>query len=276
MTLSRCVAITGLITLGIAAAAIAQNEANRPRTNPEGALAGYAASPADQMLASWLLVDNQGEIALAEFGRQRAEDKDVKEFAKRIVEDHGRLASKLERFGSLASRDPAADRGAIPRLRPDAAAAAGAAARDRLDADKRPTEGLPRTGQPAGAPAETRVAARPIQPAEGALDVIALKQELGERCVQTAQRELEQKRGEDFDECFMQMQVMIHLAQIDTLEVFSQRASAELQQVISEAKQQAENHLKTARDLAGRFDDADDDRDTAKERRKARRERNRR
>jgi hypothetical protein len=70
----------------------------------------------------------------------------------------------------------------------------------------------------------------------------------------------------------MHLQVMLHLGQIDTMEVFSNRASAELQQVITAAKQAAENHLKTARDLAARLDDDSDDDDTPRERRQQRRD----
>jgi hypothetical protein len=178
----------GIIALGVAAAAIAQNEATRPKPTPKDAPAGeqnpagYVFSPADQLLASWLIVDNQGEIEFAEFGKERARDKDVKEFASRILEDHGRLASKLARFGSPAvQRDSSARRRANPPPQRDVTA------RDRTDAEKGVKQPAPRAPEQDAARPETRTAARPVQP-EAQLDVIALKQDLGEKCVQTALR----------------------------------------------------------------------------------------
>src|SRR5688572_21448720 len=73
-----------------------------PQTTPENRGAtvapGQGATSAradDRLLASWLLVDNENEIALAELAKQRASDPEVKAFAQKMIDDHRQMATKL-------------------------------------------------------------------------------------------------------------------------------------------------------------------------------------
>src|SRR5688500_2334230 len=54
--------------------------------------AGY-----DSQLASWLLVDNEGEVALAQLAEEKSENEDVKDFAKQMIKDHGEMINKLQK-----------------------------------------------------------------------------------------------------------------------------------------------------------------------------------
>ena len=55
---------------------------------------------ADAQLAACLLIDNQGEVTLSKFAAERTENAQVKRFAEQMVEDHGQLITKLQRFSS--------------------------------------------------------------------------------------------------------------------------------------------------------------------------------
>src|SRR5262249_8172779 len=151
--------------------AFAQNEAagTRARERTGTAAAPQAAGqrqppqgvmPGDHLLAAWLIVDNDGEIELAELAQKNATNKDVQEFAKKMAKEHEDLGKKLDRFGGPSNRR---DRGAPGQQN----------ARTR---QQQPAAG---TAPPAGG--QTRTTGRPVHPA-GQIDVIALKQQLGDKC----------------------------------------------------------------------------------------------
>jgi putative membrane protein len=88
----------------------------------------------------------------------------------------------------------------------------------------------------------------------GGLNFVRLKQQLGQQCVTSAERELEQKDGEEFDKCYIGMQLAMHMHMLDTLKVFSRYASPQLDQVIEEAEQTTEEHLEKAKELIKEHD----------------------
>ncbi len=170
----------------------------------------------DQQLAAWLLVDNRGEIALAKLAQEKTSNSDVREFAQHLIDDHSKTVEQLERF-------------------------AGGRRRSR-GGDERDT-GNRRSG------ASEEVASGGQARSAAGLNFTRLKQQLGQQCLASAKRELEQKDDHEFDECFIGMQIAKHMEMIDTLKVFSHYASENLDQVIEEGEQAAEEHLEHAKDL---------------------------
>lgn len=172
----------------------------------------------DQQLAAWLLVDNRGEIALAQLAQEKTSNSDVREFAQHLIDDHSKMVENLERFAGGRRRSRGGDnrttgsRGAQGAM-PDEFAAGG----------------------------QMRSA--------GGLNITRLKQQLGQQCLASAKRELEQKDDNEFDECFIGMQIAKHMEMIDTLKVFSHYASENLDQVIEEAEQASQEHLDHAKEL---------------------------
>jgi predicted outer membrane protein len=83
----------------------------------------------------------------------------------------------------------------------------------------------------------------------GELNFVRLKQQLGQQCVTSAERELEEKEGEEFDKCFMGMQIGLHMHMLDTLKVFSRYASPQLDEVIEDGEQATQEHLDKAKEL---------------------------
>ena len=61
--------------------------------------AGATAKSDDQMIANWLSIGNQSEIAISKIAESKAENKDVRKFAEMMVKDHTQLQQQLEKFG---------------------------------------------------------------------------------------------------------------------------------------------------------------------------------
>lgn len=192
----------------------------------------------DQQLADWLLVDNRGEIQLARLAQDRALCDDVKDFAKQLIDDHAQMVENLQRFAGAGRR--------MQQAFPQGGQQFG-------------QPGAPQFGQSGDQQAGYRGEARemppgqqrmqPAGPSAGGLNFVRLKQQLGQQCVSSAQRELEQKEGEEFDKCYIGMQIAKHMQMLDTLKVFSRYASPQLDQVIEEAEQTTQDHLDRAEDL---------------------------
>lgn len=170
----------------------------------------------DQQLAAWLLVDNRGEIALAQLAQEKTSNSDVREFAQHLIDDHSKTVEQLERFAGGRRRSRGGDE------------------RD--------------TGNRRSGASEEFASGGQARSAAG-LNFTRLKQQLGQQCLASAKRELEQKDDHEFDECFIGMQIAKHMEMIDTLKVFSHYASENLDQVIEEGEQAAEEHLEHAKKL---------------------------
>ena len=83
----------------------------------------------------------------------------------------------------------------------------------------------------------------------GQLNLVRLKQQLGQQCLASSQQELEEKEGDEFDKCFIGMQIANHMKMVDTLKVFSRYASPEFDQAIEEIEQTTQEHLDHAKEL---------------------------
>jgi predicted outer membrane protein len=72
-----------------------------PETTPSpgGTTAG------DAVLAAWLMIASNNEVALAGTAQQRAASSEVKQFAQRMVGDHGRFAQSLQAFAGATATD---------------------------------------------------------------------------------------------------------------------------------------------------------------------------
>jgi predicted outer membrane protein len=187
-----------------------QSPQDPARTQPPA-----TASPNDAILATWLLIENSNEISLAELAAQRAENPEVKQFAQKLIADRRRVGQNLEPFASPSS------------LRAATGTEGGGGASD----------------------AQPREAASQQKPASSELDPVSLLRELGAECRMSARKELEQKQGGDFDQCFLGMTIGGHRKVNDELRVFQRHASPDLKSVMTERLKTVEMHLAQAKDL---------------------------
>lgn len=98
--------------------------------------------------------------------------------------------------------------------------------------------------------ASNDTAANTPRAATAGLDLVDLKQRLGKKCLESAQKELEAKEGTEFDQCYAMQQAMAHVMVLDSLEVFKEFASPQLRAVIDEGISTTEMHIKHAKELA--------------------------
>lgn len=246
------------VTLLAGAALLAQEPPTRttPTTPPpvtQDPRGAQSQTQSDSILATWLLVDSENEIAIARIGQQRATNPEVKQFAQKMIDDHGKIVQKLQ---PLASRGSArvGQAGTEPRRTPETGNTGN------------PPTGTPTTGTPpAGTPPETGRDPKGEYPAGtprdasgvramGELDHERLVRDLGRQCLASATKALQEKQGAEFDRCFMGMQVGAHMKAVDHIEVFRTFASAALKPTLDEGLKTMQAHLQHAKDLAKRTD----------------------
>jgi len=78
---------------------------------------------------------------------------------------------------------------------------------------------------------------------------VAIHREIAEECLKSSKKELGQKEGHEFDQCYMGMQIAAHMHMLDELKVFKNHTSGELQQDIEESIDTTESHLKHAKKI---------------------------
>jgi predicted outer membrane protein len=207
----------------------------QPRNNTQpGAQSGTQTQSAanDATLVTWLLVDNENEIALSRIALQKAQSAEVKQFAQQMIDDHGKMVQKLQQLGG-ANRVSTAG-GDTTRPDPNRPA----------DPTKRATDA--KGEYPAGQPME----ASGVRSIAGGIDHERLIRDLGRKCQESSTKMLQEKQGAEFDKCYMGMQLGAHMKAVDMLEVFRNYASPSLRPAIEEALPTVQMHLQHAKDIA--------------------------
>jgi len=210
--------------------------------SPTHAASGPSSSgQLDRILATWLVDDNRNEIALSENSVTRLNNPELKQFASKLIQDHQAFLRKLERFAP----DVDADFGAASKISKPSDTTPGQTPQptprnETKPGDKPSAENRSGTeSSKAGAESHWVTVA----------DMLAIKKDLNKECLTSASKELQQKSGAEFDKCFLGMQIGAHMGAISTLNVFKNRASKELSQVIAEALPTIQGHLDQAKNL---------------------------
>ena len=196
---------------------------------------------ADSVLVSWLLVDNENEVAMARIAVQKAQSAEVKQFAQQMIEDHGKMIQKLSGMTNPAARG---NGGETPRT---GEARTGEARRDNPK-DREASGGRDTQAMDASSSR--------IMGSTGSIDHERLIRDLGKKCLESHSKMLQEKQGADFDRCYMGMQVGAHVDAIDKIEVFRNHASPALRPALDEALPVVQQHLQHAKELAKKTDDA--------------------
>ncbi|MGE3316470.1 MAG: DUF4142 domain-containing protein [Planctomycetaceae bacterium] len=222
----------------------------------------------DRYAAACAINENENEVTIAQLAQKKARNPEVKAFAEMLVKDHTAFIEKLRPFeGGQPRRDGAANR---REQRQEGATRIeqrlGQVAAPRTDAQPQDA-GTEATQNDANRPASPRVAQNEPQiqtqrrdgrPAGqmhqrmGAIPVgtlVQISDEIAKRCLASAQRELSSKDGEEFDRCFIGMQVGAHSKMVDALSVVQNHVSPELQQILSDGVETSQRHLTEAKKL---------------------------
>jgi len=168
----------------------------------------------DDHFASCLIMQNQNEIALAKTAEEKASDKEVKQFAQHLEQDHTKFMAQLAKFGGNEVRN-----------------------RDTSRRDAKPeTSATARTD-----------AARTGDSNSHEQQHMQIKRELADECLASTQQELGQKKGKEFDECYVGIQIAAHMQMVTELKVLERHASPELAAVLKEGRNTAQKHLDEAK-----------------------------
>jgi predicted outer membrane protein len=209
--------------------------------------AGGPSQAIDHYLASCLLGKNQAEVQLSELAKEKSENAEVKQFAQKMIDDHRKMIEQLQ---PLAGMQASTSRGASETATrtSDTTALPGSSGTT--------TEIVPPSGTTAAAPrigtstdvTTTTSTADQTSTHTGALHQLGqIERQIGERCLQMAKDELQQKSGAEFDKCFVGNAIGEHMHALAALEVIGQQTQGQLAQVAQQAQPHVKQHLEQAK-----------------------------
>lgn len=231
--------------------------------------AGHDWKNGDHHLATCVATANQAEIALSEYAAQKAQHPEVKKFASMLVKDHREFLQKLEKYAPEATETNFLTQGEsreaqttqagtrpATTTRP-APTSPSAPAQPNAAAPSKPTQTDGTIQQTAGK--DESINQNRVQTADGNRTTNAttgkhyskmgIEKELAEECLKSAKEKLQSKSGEEFDKCFVGMQIAMHMHMKDKLTVFQRHTSGELAQLLSEGQKTTEEHMAKAEEL---------------------------
>jgi predicted outer membrane protein len=212
----------------------------------DGQFAGAHAQEVENYLANCLLMKNKAEIEFAELAQQQAQNPEVKQFAQKLIQDHGQLVQKLQPLAGMS----AADRQTSTSTRVDSR---------QIDAQRDASDTTRLPGSPGAAAARNDQANQSLtattqtqqQGQSGALHQLAqIEKQIGERCKQAFKEELQSKTGAEFDKCYVGAMIGSHMQSLAALEVIGQQTQGQLAEVAQQAQPIVQQHLDHAKQLA--------------------------
>lgn len=223
----------------------------------------HACMLSEQDIAACFILDNQGQVALAEFAMEHSQNEDVKQFAQQMVQEHTECISKLQQFAgpvgaSLTTR---------PQVRGQSEEGNDNPRQRRETEDQNEQEGdRPRAEREEDQPerpaaenqAEGRRQSRQAAAAghgEG-IDLIAYKQEIGQKCLESTKKMLVEQQGADFDKAYLAQQCMAHMHMADVLEVTAQHVSPEFKELVMAGHKTTMEHLEHCQTLCKQLEGA--------------------
>jgi predicted outer membrane protein len=209
---------------------VGQRGAGAGQIETPGAAHARGGQQLNEKLATWLILENHGEVALSRFAQERATTDAVKDFAQRMVRDHSEMIDKLQQVALGPG-------GQQPRGQQRGAGGAG----DIQGGQASDIQGSqPAAGQQRGFGGGMTGVQDPF---------LAVMQDAKMRSTEMAQEELARHQGVKFDVAYMGQQLVHHLAAVATLQSFQQHASQDLQPLIAQGLQTTQQHLTMARQI---------------------------
>jgi predicted outer membrane protein len=192
------------------------------------------ANHAEKEIAAIKLTECRNEVELAKFAQQKATSPEVKEFAARMIKDHGEACRDLEKWAG--DYRPAATRSDVDDNKETSGDDKEKGARLELQTKKGATVGVDFQARKSGS-------------GSGSFDWVAIHQEMSNKCLAVAKKELGEKEGAAFDKCYMGMQLAAHQKMIIADEVLAKHVSEEAREKLEKCKATATEHLQAAKTI---------------------------
>jgi len=212
-----------------------------------------AAKQMEQQIADCLLLQNQGEIHLAKFALDHAQDSRVKEFAQTMIKDHEEFSQKLQHFAG--HRDLI-----LKETTTDQRRTTSVPGTITLPQTNPPVTAEPESKQPAvrEEPALTvdgkrggriEVHASKIPAGSNSEDWFHLEQTAAQKCEQMTKDSLAKKSGAEFDKAYLGCQIGMHIGVLSKLQAADQYVSGDLQALLKDTQATVQQHLTRAENL---------------------------
>jgi len=229
------------------------------------ATAGGQSQVVDRYLASCLLARNEAEVQLSEIALKKSENAEVKQFAQKMIQDHRKMIEQLQplagmqggnksstssTFGTQSESLGRSD--ATEGRTSDTKALPGSSGAGQTSSPTGTATAAPRSDVSTDTSIATANATKNehMAGAGGAVhQLMQIDRQIGERCLQMARDDLQQKSGAEFDKCYVGNAIDAHIHALAALEVIGQQTQGQLAQVAQQAQPNVQQHLEQAKQL---------------------------
>lgn len=258
MTRSVVPVVAGVALLAWAAWAIAEEPAApkpRPADKSTPAAVPHArTAPAgiitpqenDRRIMRWIALDNRGFVEFSEVARDRATREDVKNFARRMADDHRKFQ---QMFGA------ADDKSFLDRAKDAAKSDTDRPLVGRPGAVRTPPEKTATLVQDDGRSRDGGLAFRPT-------DFVEVKEKVCSELRNDAKRQFEALKGSDFDHAYLAHMRIGHQMMLATIDAVKGTASEDLQKKLEALHEDCEQHLEQVKELQKTSTEDDTSRNT--------------
>jgi predicted outer membrane protein len=185
----------------------------------------------DRYFASCLRAQNKAEIEIGQFVEQRLQNPQLKQFSQQLIADHQAMSSKLEPL--------AGEQGSSDRARTETSA--------RTESIRQPNG----PQQTSYTERTTGATDRMNDQGNAALQQIAaIQKAAGDRAIENIKETLQQKQGEELEQCYLGAVIGCHVQLVAELETLKDHTAGQLQQIAQEDLPKAKQHLEKAEQLA--------------------------
>ena len=166
-------------------AGVAYGQETKPSEPANKAEKSADSTRIEQDIAAVKWVENRNEIELAKLAQSKSQNEQVKQFAAKMIKDHGEAAKDLEKWGGGRA---AVAPGATP-------AATDKPATERGDAPGARLELQTKRGGVVGVDFNAADRTNP----DGTVNWVAIHRQMADKCLAAAKKELGEKEGVEFD-----------------------------------------------------------------------------
>jgi predicted outer membrane protein len=212
----------------------------------------------DRYLAQWLRASNEAEIKLAQMGEQKSQNEQVKQFAQMLVQDHQQLSQKLQQ---LASQGPGAQ--SQPGQSQPGQSQSSQRSSQSQPGQSQSGQSQPGQSQP-GQSQSGQSQSQLGQSQSGSMSsgteaqkLVQIHEQIASKRVESLMKGLEEKQAGEFDQAFMGLQVLHHMAMLETLQVMQQQSGGKLRETLTQAEQSVQQHLDKASQLSQELSQTD-------------------
>ncbi len=192
----------------------------------------------DQIFALSMSIADQEQVLISNYAKEKATHADVKAFAAALEKSHQNAVEQLKAFSpATAAIGTASDR----TKRSDVKQA------DAKQADAKQVDATPLT--------ETSFTQ--VEDNSMKVDFLQLQQEISTQCLKDSKDWLGSKKGVEFDQCFLGMQIAKHASCHSTLTVLQRHSTGKLQEWIKAALVTNNSHREAAIKLMETLADSD-------------------